>query len=89
MVKGGVNPAELAQASTALSAIYSNVGNPAGNRRKLPATARAERLADSEQPGQGAPRNRWAHASNRASPNAYPSKIVKKAPCINFPRTNA
>eukprot|EP00208_Stichococcus_sp_RCC1054_P004175 CAMPEP_0206138458 /NCGR_PEP_ID=MMETSP1473-20131121/3342_1 /ASSEMBLY_ACC=CAM_ASM_001109 /TAXON_ID=1461547 /ORGANISM="Stichococcus sp, Strain RCC1054" /LENGTH=547 /DNA_ID=CAMNT_0053531903 /DNA_START=545 /DNA_END=2185 /DNA_ORIENTATION=- len=79
VVKGGVNPAELAQASTALSAIYSNVGNPAGNRRKLPATARAERLADSEQPGQGAPRNR-SDAALRLSSAATDSTGDSGAP---------
>ena len=58
MVKGGVNPAQLAQASTALAAIYSNVGTGAGHRRKLPAADRADRLAASQRPAQGPPGNR-------------------------------
>lgn len=58
MDKGGVDPAQLAQASTALAAIYSSVGTGADHRRKLPAADRAERLAAAQRPVQGPPGNR-------------------------------
>ncbi len=45
---GSANPAALAQASNALSAMYSSIGTGAG-RRKMPPAARAERLAASNQ----------------------------------------
>lgn len=51
---GTANPAALAQASKSLAAIYSSVGT-GGSRRKMPAAARAERLAASNQTGAQTP----------------------------------
>lgn len=51
---GTANPAALAQASKSLAAIYSSVGT-GSKRQKMPAAARAERLAASNQTGAQTP----------------------------------